>query len=414
MLRNTQVRHRHIRHFNNLASKFQGRSVTAFMFPYRHWAWKQGEVLRHVHEAQFEHLRRVYKRQWLESFRVNADEYIHKYNITKAAQIAEWEHEMHQQEAKRKETMMMAQGREQLRKKHIDLLREYHERQFFHWYERASERLQYMTRIPYVNQAALADHIEAELNKYVAGQSKQYPLNFVGQMPMLEDSDGNVVEVPEAMMTQHVSERQTSTAKPFAPPKSQSADTALRQTVVSAAARDLFEREESVYDAATVATTVNDATDIESDLEANKKSAKSMEDTEEDRRIARQNYVARGKIGSKAPFRRAKADLDSPLTAAPSAPSTGSTQKLRPIKGGAEGALLAKLRARTEGGKVSIRDAAFNMAVSSPEAQNPTVLQSHSTQKSAAKASQALMKTRKEETKKKKGNQQNDSQSKDF
>ncbi|MFY7848365.1 MAG: hypothetical protein ACOVSS_04820, partial [Bacteroidia bacterium] len=47
-------------------------------------------VLRNIMENQFEHLRNVYKRQWYEAYRVNADEYIYKYNITKAAQMVQW------------------------------------------------------------------------------------------------------------------------------------------------------------------------------------------------------------------------------------------------------------------------------------------------------------------------------------
>jgi hypothetical protein len=417
MLRQTATRRRHIRHFNNLANKFQGHSVAPFMFPYRHWAWKQGEVLRQVHEAQFEHMRRVYKRQWLDSFRVNADEYIHKYNITKAAQLAEWEHEMHAQEAKRKETMMMAQGREQLRKKHVDLLREYHERQFFHWYERASERLQYMTRIPYINQSNIADHIEAELNKYTMGSSgtKQYPLNFVGQMPMIEDSDGNVVEVPEVLYDQHVAERQQSTAKVYRPGVAASADVELQQSVVSAASRDLFEESEDTYGGDAVSSTVNDVTDLETQLETEKKTAKSMEDTEDDVRIARRNYIQRGKQGSKSPFRRPKVDLDAPSSsAAPSGSSDANVPKLRKIKKTSEGekALLDRMRAMTEGGKLSIREASVKSALMSEEFKNPKVLLEMSSERAIASAGRSALKNLKAEDKKRKGG--SDSESKNF
>lgn len=382
MLKRSLIRRRHIRHFNNLADKFEGRSVAPFMFPYRHWAWKQGEVLRQVHEAQFEHMRKLYKRQWLDSFRVNADEYIHKYNITKAAQVAAWEHEMHAQEAKRKETMMMSQGREQLRRKHVDLLREYHERQFFHWFERASERLQYMTRIPYVDQATIAEHIEAELNKYCKPSTgstavKRYPLNFVGQMPMVEDDDGNVVEVPEPLYAQHVAERVSSTARPYAPGRATSAEDALQITVISAAARTLFAEEDdaavAAYGSDAVASTVNDMTDLETALEADKKTAKSMEETNEDVEIARKNYITRGKQGSKTPFRRAKSDMDSAVSVAPSANAAGTFDKTPKIRKKLEqNKLMEHLESLTEGGKLSIREASRKSLAANPEYMNPT------------------------------------------
>lgn len=42
-----------------------------------------------------------------------------------------------------------------------------------------------MMHIPYINQDNIHEHIERELDKYVAGSKDPYPLNFVGQMPLL-------------------------------------------------------------------------------------------------------------------------------------------------------------------------------------------------------------------------------------
>ncbi|EPY29612.1 hypothetical protein STCU_04409 [Strigomonas culicis] len=267
--------------------------------------WKQNELWRNVHEAQFEHLRRVYKRQWLESFRVNADEYIYKYNITKAAQLAQWEHEMHAQEKKRRENQQMAQGRQALKKKHLDLLREFHERQFFYWYERASERLQYMNHINYIPQSEIQDHLERELNKYVVGSKAPYPLNFAGQMPMLEDGDGNIAQVPETLMTNHATENQDSAATMYQPPQG----TALAEERLLEIMASAQEEELNMVDGAVLAQSL---ADINEDADSRDKDAKvtlSMEQTEEEREVGRRAYIDRGKTGSRA-LRRPRFDAD--------------------------------------------------------------------------------------------------------
>lgn len=317
MISRTTARQRVYRPNYNLPNPTgAGRLMTGFMTPYRHWMWKQNELWRNVHEAQFQHLRRVYRRQWFESFRVNADEYVYKYNITKAAQLAQWEHEMHEQEAKRRETMQTAQARQQLKNKHMDLLREYHERHFFYWYERASERLQYMSRIQYVSQDELDGHINKELDKYVAGKSHGYPLNFVGQLPMLEDGDGNIVEVPAELMQRHVSENPTSTATAYQPPLT-SGDDQLRRIVSGI--------EESVLDVAdksALASAIEDIAKTEDEASEEAKVAVEMEKSDDDREVSRRKYIGRGQVGSKSAFRKAKTDV----SAAP-APSASSPLK---------------------------------------------------------------------------------------
>ncbi|KAG8346080.1 hypothetical protein TRVL_03099 [Trypanosoma vivax] len=308
MMRCSSCRRRQMRPYYNLPSKSEhGRKMTGFLTPYRHWMWKQNELWRNVHEAQFEHLRRVYKRQWLESFRVNADEYIYKYNITKAAQIAQWEYEMHEQERKRVEARQMMDGRHALKKKHLDLLREFHERQFFFWYERASERLQSMNLIQYVQHSKLREHIEKELDKYVAGKSEAYPLNFVGQMPLLEDRDGNIVEVPESLMSNHTAEQPDSVAKPHEPHKgvsdsSLAAEEQLLRTLVSSREEDLTDWLGT--DTRALAETIDDISREEDERDASVRVARSMEETDDEREISRRAYIDRGKSGSKAIFRR--------------------------------------------------------------------------------------------------------------
>ncbi|EPY30742.1 hypothetical protein STCU_03915 [Strigomonas culicis] len=302
----TAISRRQMRPYYNLPSKSEhGRRMTGFLTPYRHWMWKQNELWRNVHEAQFEHLRRVYKRQWLESFRVNADEYIYKYNITKAAQLAQWEHEMHAQEKKRRENQQMAQGRQALKKKHLDLLREFHERQFFYWYERASERLQYMNHINYIPQSEIQDHLERELNKYVVGSKAPYPLNFAGQMPMLEDGDGNIAQVPETLMTNHATENQDSAATMYQPPQG----TALAEERLLEIMASAQEEELNMVDGAVLAQSL---ADINEDADSRDKDAKvtlSMEQTEEEREVGRRAYIDRGKTGSRA-LRRPRFDAD--------------------------------------------------------------------------------------------------------
>jgi len=289
--------------------------LTGFTTPYRVWMWKQGETWRAVHEAQFEHLRRVYRRQWLESFRSNADEYIHKYNITKSAQIAQWEHEMESQERQRRETVQVSQGRELLKQKHLDLLREYHERQFFHWYERASERLQYMTKINYVTPENLSAHVEKELSKYVSGNGP-HPLNFAGQMPVLEDEDGNVVEVPEGEAKNHFAEHPNSKATIFKPLESDRSSEMIDEFVSAQVA------EMGGVDEGSVTSVLDEETDTQTTVEEEARVAKSMELSNEDAQVNKRAYIDRGKIGSKA-FRKVKAGD----TSAPPAPSSESQPK---------------------------------------------------------------------------------------
>lgn len=307
-MRATAVQYRPMRVYYNLPSKSEhGRRMTGFLTPYRHFMWKQNELWRNVHEAQFEHLRKVYKRQWLEAFRVNSDEYIYKYNITKAAQIAQWESDMHHQEAKRVENLQLAQGRQSLKKKHLDLLREFHERQFFYWYERASERLQYMDLIQYVPQERIQDHIEEELNKYVIGKKEAYRLNFAGQMPMLEDKEGNIAQVPENLMVNHTAEHPDASATEYTPPQgTEAAEHQLLQMLASAQEADLHVEGTSssiVEDSEAFQQALSEVLQGEDAQEGEARVARSMEETEEDREISRRAYIDRGKTGSRAIFR---------------------------------------------------------------------------------------------------------------
>lgn len=309
-----------MRPYYNLPSKSDyGRKMTGFITPYRHWMWKQNELWRNVHEAQFEHLRKVYKRQWLESFRVNADEYIYKYNITKAAQLAQWEYEMQAQEAKRRESQQMAQGRQALKKKHLDLLREFHERQFFYWYERASERLQYMAHIDYIPQSKIQAHIERELDKYVAGSRAPYPLNFAGQMPMLEDRDGNVVQVPATLMTNHAAENVSTTATEYvAPEGTMLAEERLLQMMAGSQEEELRLHSD---DSQALSATIDDIDRQAEEMEDDVKVARSVEETDAEREIARRAYIDRGKTGSRDVFRRPRFEDEQPG----GVPSPGST-----------------------------------------------------------------------------------------
>lgn len=324
-MRSSGVARRQIRPYYNLPSKSEhGRRMTGFLTPYRHWMWKQNELWRNVHEAQFEHLRKVYKRQWLESFRVNADEYIYKYNITKSAQLAQWEHEMQAQETKRRESQQMAQGRQALKKKHLDLLREFHERQFFYWYERASERLQYMTHINYIPQSNIQEHIERELNKYVAGSKTPYPLNFVGQMPMIEDKEGNIAQVPANLMANHATENPDGGATMYQPPESTAmAEEKLLQMMASAQEEELRIHAE---DTAAWSESIEDMDRTEEEQDAARKVARSMEETSEEREVSRRAYIDRGKTGSKTIFRRPRFEDDGN---APPAAATGTTPMKR-------------------------------------------------------------------------------------
>lgn len=302
--------------------------MTGFLTPYRHWMWKQNELWRNVHEAQFEHLRRVYKRQWLESFRVNADEYIYKYNITKAAQLTQWEHEMHAQEKKRRETQQMAQGRQALKKKHLDLLREFHERQFFYWYERASERLQYMTHINYVPQSDIQSHIDQELDKYVVGSRASYPLNFAGQMPMMEDQDGNIVQVPENLMANHAAESPDGGTTVYRPPEgTEAVEEKLLELLASAQEEELKLHPD---DSAAWSETLEDVDREETARSDSMKVALSMEETDDEREVSRRAYIDRGKTGSKTIFRRPKMDdATGSGTTSTSEPPSGTTPMKR-------------------------------------------------------------------------------------
>ncbi|RNF07923.1 hypothetical protein TraAM80_03071 [Trypanosoma rangeli] len=361
-MRCSRLYRRQMRPYYNLPSKSDhGRKMTGFLTPYRHWMWKQNELWRNVHEAQFEHLRKVYKRQWLESFRVNADEYIYKYNITKAAQLAQWEYEMQEQEKKRVESKQMTEGRQALKKKHLDLLREFHERQFFFWYERASERLQSMSLIQYIPQSKLQEHIEKELDKYVAGKNEVYPLNFVGQMPLVEDHDGNIVEVPESLLVNHVSEHPDSTAKPHQPHESTSVsgEEQLLRTMASAREESLEEWLED--DSRALSETIDDISREEEQRDEGTRVARSMEETESEREISRRMYIDRGKTGSKAIFRRPSVTETGGSTASVAAgggtSATGTNTPMRRRKKGKldkvhvlqeqQDALLAKLSARS-------------------------------------------------------------------
>ena len=297
VMKHTEAVRRQYRAFDNLPTKHlgYGRHVSGFVTPFRYWMWRQNELWRNVHEAQFEHLRRVYRRQWFESYRVNADEYIHKYNITKAATLAQWETEMHQQDAHRLEKLREHRALGKLKEKQRDLYREAHERQFFQWYERASERLQAMRKIPYIPRSEVAAHIDAELNKYVAGQEGNYPLNFVGQIPVLEDEDGNIVEVPAHMISTHRAERPESTATEYAAPKASSADEHLLG-LVSNDAHFLFEEGKSSLEQQVLEDIAKEEDELRSAMERSSAvSEKSRDEMEAERRA----YIERGKVGVK-------------------------------------------------------------------------------------------------------------------
>lgn len=212
--------------------KGEGKTNSGFKQPYRIWSWRQRELFRNVQEAQFEHMRRVYRRQWYEAYRVNAAEYIYKYNITKAAQLVQWEGEMEAQEATRRDAYQAAAGRQALRAKHLDLLREYHEKNFFAWYERASERLQYMAQtMTFLPKDGLDAHIEKELNKYVFEPNRAYPLNFAGQMPLLEDRDGQVVAAASHAFTKAAQHELPGLQKYDAPAMSATEANALAESI---------------------------------------------------------------------------------------------------------------------------------------------------------------------------------------
>lgn len=228
----------HKRYANDIMYKGEGKTNSGWKQPYYIWSWKQRELFRNIQEAQFEHMRKVYKRQWFEGYRVNASEYIYKYNITKAAQLVQWENEMEAQEKKRREAYQKSAGRRALRDKHLDLLREYHEKEFFNWYERASERLQYMSQtMKFLDKNEIDQHIESELAKYVYEPGRSYPLNFAGQMPFLEDTDGNIVAAGSHHYTRVTNE--FPDLKRFDPPAMGEEETAALSRSISADLRSL-------------------------------------------------------------------------------------------------------------------------------------------------------------------------------
>ncbi|EPY38415.1 hypothetical protein AGDE_05514 [Angomonas deanei] len=212
---------------------------------------------------------------------------------------------MHAQEKQRRENQQLTQGRQSLKKKHLDLLREFHERQFFYWYERASERLQYMSHINYIPQSNINEHIEKELDKYVVGSKEPYPLNFVGQIPMLEDKDGNVAEVPETLMTNYVSENPATTVKEYKP--REGTDMAEEQLLRIIASSQEEELSMAAEESAALRETLDDMDTEESLLEKEAMVSLSMEQTDEDRAVNRRAYIDRGKTGSRT-IRRPRFD----------------------------------------------------------------------------------------------------------
>lgn len=322
--------------------------------------WKQNELWRNVHEAQFEHLRRLYKRQWLESWRVNADEYIHKYNITKASTLSQWENEMHAQDARRIDKSNDIKARGKLKAKHRDLYREIHEREFFHWYERASERLQAMTKIPFIPRENISDHIEKELNKYVAGKADPYPLNFVGQMPVLEDGDGNISEVPKSQYVNFVAERPTTSAKAYEAPREASLVDQLT-SVVSGEAHSLQDVEEA--DALESAVMDEMAREDASQREAGMDT--DNEKSEEERMVEKRAYIDRGKQGIRVrnDFKSSTRTVNiTPQSSSQmtelSGTAAGAKKKRPPPQGGLSGGRAARQR---------IVDAAINKRVSAEQ-----------------------------------------------
>ena len=296
-MQSTQLSRRQYRAFDNLPTKHlgYGRHMSGFVTPFRFWMWRQNELWRNVHEAQFEHLRRVYRRQWFESYRVNADEYIHKYNISKAATLAQWETEMHQQDAQRLDRMRQHKSLAKLKDKQRDLFKEAHERQFFQWYERASERLQAMRKLPYIPRSEVAAHIEAELSKYTAGQEGNYPLNFIGQIPLLEDDDGNIVEVPAHMMSTHRAERPDSTATEYTAPKASNAEDHLLG-LVSNDAHFLFEEGKSSLEQQVLEDIAKEEDELRTEME---RSSPVLEKSRDEIEAERRAYIERGKVGVK-------------------------------------------------------------------------------------------------------------------
>ena len=295
MLKHSGVRRHSLRMYDNLPTKGEGRLMTGFMSPYRAWMWKQNDLFRNVMEAQFEHCRKVYKRQWFEAFRVNADEYIFKYNQTKAAQMMKWEQEMVSQESQRRDALDMHHGRQELKSKHLDMLKEYYERHFFHWYERASERLQYMSQLKFVKKEEIDAHIAKELDKYVVGKGEPYPLNFVGQMPFLEDGDGNIVEAPSSMMERHQAEFPKEHVVAFTPQASSKVE--ARKEAERRISGDVYSLDEPAVDEQLHSSVTDEM--AEEEARARRTATKQSEVSDAERAISRQKYVMRGAVGSK-------------------------------------------------------------------------------------------------------------------
>lgn len=274
--------------------KGNGKTHSGFSIPYSLFAWKQNELFRNIHEYQFEHLRNVYKRQWLEAYRVNSDEYIYKYNITKAAQMAKWEAEMEEQEAARRDSLEMAEGRQALRDKHRDILKEYHEREFFRWYERASERLQYMSKMTFISAEDLDKHVERELNKYVVGKNQSYPLNFVGQMPMVETADLEIAAVPRHLASMHKALYPGSTAEYYEAPVTETSSPGDKKDSKD----DPGEISAQVYDIdQSIMTAVADDIALETAAGTEDKETPLSSLTEAERGVRKQQNVLRGRVG---------------------------------------------------------------------------------------------------------------------
>jgi hypothetical protein len=100
-----------------------------------------------------------------------------------------------------------------------------------------------------------------------------------------------------------------------------------------------------------------------------------MEDTAEDLKIARQKYIQRGKQGSKAPFRRAKADSDGGgggVATPSSGTQAGSSPKLRVAKISAANEDYMKRMQAPDGTKLTFREALNRAAAEKISADSKT------------------------------------------
>jgi type II secretory pathway pseudopilin PulG len=300
-------------------------SHTGFESPYHAYRHRQHELYRNAFEAQFSHLRKIYAKQWYEAYIANADEYVTKYNITKAATMARWEEEMEQQEAKRRDVFEMTQARGKLKSKHADLTRELRERRFFHWYERASERLQYMEQtMTFVKREDINAHIEKELSKYQIGSSKsatdvkRYPLNFAGQMPFLENGNLQIVAAARHNLQQYQADnpRKRRRLRIYDPPENptsaKGASAAAESPRISAAVHGLDAEE---FEGTLMASVIDDMADEETLRRTGPVEKMDEEGARSDvQRLAkRREYIDRGKVSLRGVTQRA-----------PSAASAGS------------------------------------------------------------------------------------------